>query len=143
MEDHGLVFCNELGRPKDASALVSRSFLPLLRCAGLPRVRFHDLRHTCATLLLKRGVHPKIVQELLGHSSISITLGTYSHVLKGMGEVAPLAMDEELGAGRDASSVPSEAALDIAPDDATSSVYPDAGSGEWRGDRGTTAEEAS
>ncbi len=60
-------------------------------------MRLHDLRHTCATLLLTRGVHPKIVQELLGHMNISITLDTYSHVLPGMDDAAAGAMDEELG----------------------------------------------
>jgi len=73
-------------------------YLRLLRRAGLPeRTRFHDLRHTCATLLLKKGVHPKLVQELLGHATISITLDTYSHVLPGMGDAAAGAMDEALG----------------------------------------------
>jgi integrase len=64
--------------------------------AGLPNIRFHDLRHTCATLLLGKGIHPKFVQELLGHANISITLDTYSHVLPGMGEAAASAMDEAL-----------------------------------------------
>jgi len=97
-EDHGLVFPNEAGKTKRATALVSRSFKPILKRAGLPHtVRLHDLRHTCATLLLTRGVHPKIVQELLGHRTISITLDTYSHVLPGMGDAAAGEMDEALG----------------------------------------------
>ncbi len=58
--------------------------------------RFHDLRHTCATLLLGKSVHPKIVQELLGHATISITLDTYSHVLPGIGDQAANVMDEAL-----------------------------------------------
>ncbi len=62
----------------------------------LHKVRFHDLRHTCATLLLSRGQHPKLVQELLGHANISITLDTYSHVLPGMGDGLADAMDEAL-----------------------------------------------
>lgn len=71
---------------------------PLLRCAGLPeKTRFHDLRHTCATLLLCKGVHPKLVQELLGHSNVGITLDTYSHVLPGMGDGIADAMDDALG----------------------------------------------
>ena len=74
--------------------LVKRSFKPLLERAGLPPIRFHDLRHTCATLLLSKGVNPKIVQEMLGHANISVTLDTYSHVLPGMQEVAVAAMDE-------------------------------------------------
>ncbi len=73
----------------------------LLAEAGLPAdaVRFHDLRHTCATLLLTKGVHPKIVSEMLGHSSIAITLDTYSHVIPGLGQAAASAMEEALGDG--------------------------------------------
>lgn len=59
-------------------------------------MRFHDLRHTCATLLFARGVHPKLVQELLGHSAVGITLDTYSHVIPGMGDVAADAIEEAL-----------------------------------------------
>ena len=65
-----------------------------LERAGLPRIRFHDLRHTCATLLLGKGVHPKLVQELLGHATIAIALDTYSHVLPGMGDTTASAMEE-------------------------------------------------
>jgi integrase len=70
-----------------------RSFYPLLERAGLPRMRFHDLRHTAATLLLAQGVHPKIVQEMLGHSTISLTLDTYSHVIPGLQEEAAAKME--------------------------------------------------
>jgi integrase len=59
-------------------------------------VRFHDPRHTCATLLFPRGIHPKIVSEMLGHSSVSITLDVYSHVIPGMQEAAASAMEEAL-----------------------------------------------
>jgi integrase len=76
-----LVFCTSKGTPIAPQNLVRRHFKPLLTRAGLPNIRFHDLRHTCATLLLGRGVHPKIVQELLGHAQIKLTLDTYSHVL--------------------------------------------------------------
>ncbi len=69
---------------------------PLLRRAGLPDIRFHDLRHTCATLLLIRGVHPNIVSEMLGHSRVSITLDIYSHVIPGLGDAAALAMEDLL-----------------------------------------------
>ena len=61
--------------------LTSRRFKPLLKGAGLPHFRFHDLRHTCATLLLTKNVNPKVVSEMLGHSNIAITLDIYSHVL--------------------------------------------------------------
>ena len=78
------VFCNEAGKPIDKNNLVRRSFKPLLKRAELPDIRFHDLRHTHATLLLLAGEHPKVVQERLGHATISITLDTYSHVMPSM-----------------------------------------------------------
>jgi len=89
----GLVFCDTQGGPLRKSGLRRRSFEPLLKKAGLPRIRFHDLRHTAATLALGEGVHPKIVQEMLGHSQISITLDTYSHVLPSMQKEAAAKMD--------------------------------------------------
>jgi integrase len=95
--DQGLVFRTRRGTPIRRDNLHSKSWKPLLRRAGLPDVRFHDLRHTCATLLLTKGVHPKIVSEMLGHSSIAITLDTYSHVIPGLGEAAALAMENALG----------------------------------------------
>jgi integrase len=78
------VFCDVLGGPIRASNVLRRSFLPLLKRAGLPRIRFHDLRHTAATLMLRQGIHPKIVQERLGHSQIAMTMDIYSHVLPSM-----------------------------------------------------------
>jgi integrase len=60
-------------------------------------MRFHDLGHTCATLLLTKGVHPKIVSEMLGHSSIAITLDIYSHVIPGLRDAAASAMEDVLG----------------------------------------------
>ena len=71
-QDNGLVFCTMGGKPLDFQNLRATSFKPLLKKVGLPDIRFHDLRHTCATLLLSRGHHPKLVQELLGHSSVAI-----------------------------------------------------------------------
>ena len=56
-------------------------------------MRFHDLRHTAATLLLAQGVHPKVVQEMLGHSTVSLTLDTYSHVIPGLQEEAAAKME--------------------------------------------------
>ena len=96
-EDHGLIFASQSGTPLNPENLVKRSFKPLLKRAGLPEIRFHDLRHTCATLLLSRGVHPKIVQELLGHATIAMTLDTYSHYLPSMGDQASGAMGDALG----------------------------------------------
>src|SRR5450759_5473083 len=83
-------------RPSVDPAKVAPTFPELLRKTGLPLIRFHDLRHTAATLLLQQGVHPKIVQERLGHADISMTLNTYSHVLPSMQEDAALKMDELL-----------------------------------------------
>jgi len=77
----GYVFCNREGRPLRRSHFHFQQFKPLLERANLPDIRFHDLRHTSATLLLSQGVHPKVVQERLGHSQISVTMDTYSHVL--------------------------------------------------------------
>ncbi|HEX2107738.1 MAG TPA: site-specific integrase [Rubrobacteraceae bacterium] len=94
--DRGLVFCTRRGTPIRRDNLHDKSWKPLLKRSGLPDTRFHDLRHTCATLLLTKGVHPKIVSEMLGHSSIAITLDTYSHVIPGMGEVAVTAMEDAL-----------------------------------------------
>jgi integrase len=90
---HGWVFCDTAGGPIRKSNLIRRSFHPLLRRAGLSPTRFHDLRHTHATMLLGQGVHPKIVQERLGHAQIGLTLDTYSHVLPGMGREAAMKID--------------------------------------------------
>jgi integrase len=96
-KDHDLVFTTGVGTPMSRADLITRSFKPLLKKAELPDIRFHDLRHTCATLLLGRGVHVKLVQELLGHSTIAVTLDTYSHVLPGMDDGLADTMDEALG----------------------------------------------
>jgi integrase len=95
-QDQGLVFTTDTGAPINPSNLRQRSFAPLLKRAGLPHMRFHDLRHTCATLLLSRGVHPKFVQELLGHATIAITLDTYSHVMPSMGDATARAIADAL-----------------------------------------------
>ena len=73
----GLIFATETGSIIDPSNLRNRSFKPLLEKSGLPPIRFHDLRHTCATLLLSKGVNAKVVSEMLDHSSISVTLDIY------------------------------------------------------------------
>jgi integrase len=95
--DEGLVFCTVRGAPLRRGTVHQGSFKPLLKSAGLPKdTRLHDLRHTCATLLLGKGVHPKLVQELLGHSSIAMTLDRYSHVMPGMGDQTAAAMQAAL-----------------------------------------------
>lgn len=96
-EEMDLVFSNVLGGPLLKSNVLYRNFKPLLRKAGLPLIRFHDLRHTAATLMLLQGVHPKVVSEMLGHASISITLDLYSHVLPNMQKDATAALDRLLG----------------------------------------------
>ena len=94
--DHGLVFPSAVGTPLSHRNVV-RAFKDLLKRAGRPQsTRLYDLRHTCATLLLGSNVHPKYVQELLGHASIALTLDTYSHVLKGMDGGIGGVMDEAL-----------------------------------------------
>ena len=76
--------------------MTTHLFKPILGRIGLPQIRFHDLRHTCATLLLSQNVNPKVVSEMLGHASIAITLDTYSHVLPDMQDSAARAMEEAL-----------------------------------------------
>jgi integrase len=82
-EDNDLVICTSKGTPINPNN-VTRSFDRLVKLAGLPKIRVHDLRHTSATLLLKQGVPPKVVSERLGHATVSTTLDLYSHVLPDM-----------------------------------------------------------
>jgi integrase len=96
-QEQGLVFPSTVGTPLWGGNL-NRAFKATLQRAGLPKsTRFHDLRHTCATLLLKQAVNPKFVQELLGHADISLTLNVYSHVLPDMGDATADAMEAALG----------------------------------------------
>ncbi len=95
-----LVFADRFGGPLNGFHLTERHFKPLLRRAGLPVIRFHDLRHTAATLLLAQGINPKVVAEMLGHASVKVTLDVYSHVLPTMQEEAARRLDAALrGAG--------------------------------------------
>jgi len=85
--DSGLIFTTEDGRaihPEMFSGMFGR----LAARAGLPAIRLHDLRHSTASILLARGVHPKVVSELLGHATIALTLDTYSHVIPSLQEEA-------------------------------------------------------
>lgn len=91
-----LVFCNEIGGPYIPSSAVRSTFTRILRRGGLPKIRFHDLRHTCATLALSARVNPKVVSEMLGHSTIAITLDIYSHVLPDMQQDAVAVMAQLL-----------------------------------------------
>jgi integrase len=92
----GLVFATETGTIINPSNLRNRSFKPLLKRASLRLIRFHDLRHTCATLLLSKNVNPKVVSEMLGHASVRITLDTYSHLMPDMQETAARALEDAL-----------------------------------------------
>jgi len=96
-QDLGLVFSNATGGAPDPG-WQRQVFQEELKRAGLPRLRFHDLRHTAATLLLSQGVHPKVVSEMLGHATITLTLDTYSHLVPVMHAQAADAMDSMLGA---------------------------------------------
>jgi integrase len=97
--DQSLVFPNETGSLFNPSNLRNRSFKRIKARSGVREdLRFHDLRHTCATLLLSEDVNAKVVSEMLGHASITITLNTYSHVLPDMQDSAADAMEAALGA---------------------------------------------
>lgn len=73
------MFVTEVGEPVNPSSL-TRRFRRLLEEMGLPPMRFHDLRHSCASLLIAEGVHPRLIMENLGHSQISVTMNLYGHV---------------------------------------------------------------
>ena len=85
LNDDNLVFSDFEGKPLLPNT-VTHAWIKLVRCIGIKPIRLHDARHTHASLMLKQGVHPKIVQERLGHASIQITLDTYSHVAPGLQE---------------------------------------------------------
>jgi integrase len=97
--EHGLVFTSTIGTPLARNNVHERHFKPLLERAGLsPKdVTPHTLRHTCATLLLQQGTHPTLVQHLLGHSTVAMTLDRYSHWVPSMGAATATAMDAALG----------------------------------------------
>ncbi|MBF6613954.1 MAG: site-specific integrase [Chloroflexi bacterium] len=97
-KESGLVFTSTIGTPLDPRNAF-RSFQDALQRAGLPHIRFHDLRHTCASLLLAQGVHPRVVMETLGHSHISLTMDTYSHVIPALQRDAADRMDALLTEG--------------------------------------------
>ena len=97
-QDQGLVFPSETGSLLNPSNLRNRSFKRIKARSGVREdLRFHDLRHTCATLLLREGVYVKVVSEMLGHASIVVTLNTYSHVLPDTQDSAAEAMEVVLG----------------------------------------------
>lgn len=93
-----LVFVTPEGNPIDPSAL-SHTFHKLVKQAGLEGVRFNDLRHTFASLMLMRGAKPKVISEALGHSSVAFTMDVYSHIIDGMQQDAMALLDEVMPAG--------------------------------------------
>jgi integrase len=95
--DGDFAFTDIIGGPLRRSNVLYRIFKPLLKHAGLLQIRFHDLRHTAATLMLLQGIHPKVVSEMLGHASVSIALDLYSHVSPTMQKDATGALDRLLG----------------------------------------------
>ena len=95
-DDRDLVFATDTGAPVNPSNLCKGSFEPLFKRAKLPRVRFHDPMHTCATLLISKGTRPKFVQKHLGHATTAITLDTYPHIVPGKGEYTVKAIEDAL-----------------------------------------------
>jgi integrase len=98
-KESSLVFTSDIGTPIFPRNLV-RHFKDKLAKAGLPEIRFHDLRHTAASLLLEKNIHPKLVSELLGHSNVNLTLNTYSHIINPMNKVTSDTMDDMFGVAK-------------------------------------------
>ena len=99
-----LIFPNGKGRPQDGQNLVRREFKPALRRAGLAQIRFHDLRHTFASLLIAQGEHPKYISEQLGHASVQITLDRYGHLMPQSYGDASERLEEALFGARESTS---------------------------------------
>jgi len=95
LKETDLVFCTPEGKPLLPDS-ISNAWVRIVKRAGLGHFRLHDARHTHASLLLKQGAHPKVVQERLGHATISTTLALYSHVTPGLQEAATKRFDEVL-----------------------------------------------
>jgi integrase len=95
------VFPNRRGGLLGRGNFFSCCWKPLRDAAGIPKTRFHDLRHTTATLLLQNGVHPKVVQTVLGHSRFGITMDLYSHMVDGMQNEAAIALDSAISVPRE------------------------------------------
>jgi integrase len=95
-QESDLVFTTELVVPIDGRDLIRTWFRPLLKKGGLPPIRIHDLRHSYASIALARGVHPKVVQEALGHATIAVTLDLYSHVVPSLQRDAAREMGKAL-----------------------------------------------
>jgi integrase len=98
LKDDSLIFCQADGMPLLPDT-VSHAWVKIIKRAGLKPFRLHDGRHTHASLLLKQNVHPKVVQERLGHATISTTLDLYSHITPGLQEAAARHFDEAFSPG--------------------------------------------
>jgi integrase len=92
----GLAFANEAGKPMNYSNLVNRYFFPSLASAELPKIRFHDLRHTYASLLIEQGENVKYIQSQLGHSSPTVTLNVYAHLMKKVNQEAAIRLEKAI-----------------------------------------------
>ncbi|UCD31836.1 MAG: site-specific integrase, partial [Desulfobacterales bacterium] len=92
--DLDLVFPNKAGNPINHNNLVNRRFAPALKDAGLPKVRFHDLRHTYASLLIEQGENIKYIQNQLGHSTPTVTLNVYAHLMKSVNQEAAYRLEK-------------------------------------------------
>ena len=95
-QDFGLVIDRGDGAPYEPNVL-SHRYARLVRRLGMPKLRFHDLRHAYATTLLEAGVHPKVASEAMGHASVSFTMDTYQHLMPTMGAQAAEAIQAALG----------------------------------------------
>jgi integrase len=95
-QEHDYVFCTPIGTYLNPTRDMLDQLKVFLKKAGLPDIRFHDLRHSAATLLFSLGVHPKVVQEVLGHSQISMTMDIYSHVMPSMHQNAMDKLNEAI-----------------------------------------------
>ncbi len=94
IDTHNVIISGCFGNILSTSNFKSRYFIPVLKELGLEHITFHDLRHTHATLLLSQKINPKIVQERLGHSTITLTLDTYSHLVPDIQKEAVKALDK-------------------------------------------------
>lgn len=91
-----LVFPNNEGKPIDNNNLVRRHYEPALRRAGLRKIRFHDLSHTYASLLIAQGEHPKYIQNQMGHSSINVTMDVYGHLMNTVNQESAKRLDSTI-----------------------------------------------
>jgi integrase len=137
-QENGLVFTTRLGTPIEPRNLI-RHFKQLLKQAGLSEtIRFHDLRHSCATLLIAQGVHPRVVMEILRHSQISTTMNTYAHVLPRLQRDATTKVEELIGGttpqGEDGDDGKAPEASQESSADAVTEEDSDAGSNRRPGD---------